>query len=320
MDQAPTKADSTSSGKGAQGQSPASAPPASRTGFLEFGSTSIKFYLVDLAGEKAGEIVEEIKIPWDVGYDVFQHRRIAPGTMSRCLSALQDLKRRFPDIAFEGVTGVGTSALREAQNAEVFQRLLDETLRVKLHIIEGGIEAFLLETGFKERVREFPTALFDLGGGSLELVEYLSPSSTKKTHVPVGAIRLHCLLQRKRDIFEYVREGRRIVMETIEAHLVGGPPHLRELVGTGGTVRAVVQSLKKDRFAIEDVQALIQEEIHGRPTRSLPPHRRRVFLPGLVAIECLFPSLGVREITYQSASVKKGLLSLARMIPVAGRA
>ena len=288
-----------------------------RTGFLEFGSTSIKFYVVDLVGEKAGEIVEEVKIPWDVGYDVFLHKRIGPGTMSRCLAALRDLRMNYPDVAFEGVTGVGTSALREAQNAAVFQRMLEETLRLKLHIIEGGIEAFLLETGFKEKVKEYPTTLFDLGGGSLELVEYLSHASTKKTSIPVGAIRLHCLLVRKKDLFEYVREGRRLALETITQHLVGSPPCIRELAGTGGTVRAVVQMLGKDRFRLPDIGRLIQEEIHGRQQNGLPPHRRRVFLPGLIVIESLFPALGVDDISYRAASVKKGLLSLARMIPLA---
>jgi len=291
-----------------------------RTGFLEFGSTSIKFYVVEIAGEKAGEIVEEVKVPWDVGYDVFLQGRIGPGTMALCLEALRNLRARFPDIAFEGVTGVGTSALREAQNVEVFKRMLKETLRVKLHIIEGGIEAFLLETGFKEKVREYPTALFDLGGGSLELVEYLSPSATKKTTIPVGAIRLHCRLRRRTDLFDYVREGRRIIVEGLREHLVGTPPKFQLLVGTGGTVRSVVQMLKDDRFDLLDIQRLIQQEIHGRPAHGLPPHRRRVFLPGLLVIECLFSVLRIDEISYQSASVKKGILSLARMIPMAGAA
>jgi len=288
----------------------------SRTGFLEFGSTSIKFYILALTGERAGEVTEEIKIPWDVGYDVFLHQRISPGTMSRCLAALMNLKARFPDIAFEGVTGVGTAALREAQNVEVFKRMLRENLRVKLHIIEGGIEAFLLETGFKNSVQLFPSAILDLGGGSLELVEYLSPVSTKKTSVPVGAIRLHCLLRRHRDLFEYLREGRRLVLEVLGSHLVGPGPALKEVVGTGGTVRAIVQSLGSDRFRLEDIQGLIQREIHGKPQDDFLPHRRSAFLPGLIVVECLFPALKVKEIAYRGGSVKQGLISLAQMIPV----
>jgi len=115
----------------------------------------------------------------------------------------------------------------------------------------------------------------------------------------------------------YVREGRALVLETLRTHLVGSPPRIRGLVGTGGTVRAVVQSLGSDTFTIGDISRLIQGEISGVTGNGLPPHRRRVFLPGLIAIECLFPALGVEEISYRTASVKRGLLSLTRMLPVA---
>jgi hypothetical protein len=49
----------------------------------------------------------------------------------------------------------------------------------------------------------------------MEFVEYLSPNSTRKTSVPLGAIRLHCLLRYTRDIMEYIAEGRRIAGEQV---------------------------------------------------------------------------------------------------------
>ena len=289
-----------------------------RSGFLEFGSTSIKFYIMELTGEKAGQVTGEIKVPWDIGYDVFREQRISPGTMSRCLAALRDLKEKFPDIAFEGVTGVGTCALREAQNVEVFRRMLLKVLGVKLHIIEGGIEAFLLEIGFKDRVQEYPTGLFDLGGGSVELVEYLSPVSTRKTSIPVGAIRVHCALRRQVDLFEYVKAGRRYVLDVFHSSLGGPAPGLKELMGTGGTVRAIVQTLGKECFTRGDISRLIQQEIHGSVQRDLLRHRRSAFLPGLISVECLYTALGVKEITCRGGSVKQGLMSLAQMIPAVG--
>jgi exopolyphosphatase/pppGpp-phosphohydrolase len=287
-----------------------------KNGFLEFGSTSIKFYQVSLSGPHAGEVEEEIKIPWDLGYEVFRHQRITPSTIGFCLKTLDDLRARFPEIAFEGITAIGTSALREAQNVEVFRRVLEERFGLTLGIIEGGIEAFLLETGFKDSVHAYPTALFDLGGGSLELVEYLSPHSSRKTSIPVGAIRLHCLLRRKRDLFEYVRRGRELALQGLREHLEAGAGPFTELIGTGGTVRAVVQALGKEEFTRADVHRLIQEELHGKPQRSLPPHRRRVFLPGLIVIECLYTALGVETIVHRTASVKGGLISLTRLIPL----
>ena len=128
----------------------------SRSAFLEFGSTSIKFYVSSQEGENAGQVDREIKIPWELGYDVFQHRRISPSTMARCLSTLTELQQNYQSIPFRTVTAVGTAALREAQNVEVFQRLLLEKLQLHIRIIEGGIEAFLLENGFSGVGRDLP--------------------------------------------------------------------------------------------------------------------------------------------------------------------
>lgn len=297
-------------------QATASQDPA-RTAFLEFGSTSIKLYLVGVGGTTAGEVETEVKVAWDLGYDVFMHSRISPRTVSRCVDVLRGLQAEHPDLSFETVTAVGTSALREAQNSEVLLRVLWEELRLKVHIIEGGIEAFLLETGFRAAVQSYPTGLFDLGGGSLELVEYLSPYATKKTSLPVGAIRIHCAIRHTRDLFSYIEEGRERVRETLRAHLVGQTPPYESLIGTGGTVRAIVQIVGKEEFTAEDLRSVLQTEIHGPVHGGLLPHRRKLILPGIVAIEGLFATLGLREVRYRTASVKRGLLALMNLLPPA---
>lgn len=286
-----------------------------KNAFLELGSTSIKFYVVSGAGETAGDVEHEEKIAWDLGHDVFAHGRISPRSISCCLKTLRRLQDDYPEIPFDTLTAVGTSALREAQNVDIFRRVLWDELRLKIHIIEGGIEAFLLETGFREMVETYPTGLFDLGGGSLELIEYLSSGSTRKTSVPLGAIRLHCELRRTRDLFDYVREARRRVVETIQENLIGQLPVYPDLIGTGGTVRAAVGCVGRGEIFLEDVQSLIQREVHGPVWDHLQPHRRRLFLSGLLIIEGIFTTLQVQRIQHRQASVKRGLISFTSMLP-----
>ncbi len=284
--------------------------------YLEFGSTSIKFYIVPSSSSSDDEGRDrEHKIPWDLGYDVFEHQRISPRTISHCVATLERLQADFPHIPFRSVTAVGTAALREAQNAEILRRLLEDKLGLRIHIIEGGIEAFLLETGFRDLVDTYPTALFDLGGGSNELIEYLTPSSTRKTSVPVGAIRLHCLLRRTRDLFDYVREGRQLVEMRHREHFVEPLPVYRELVGTGGTVRAIARCVGSDSFGLDEVHDLMRREISGDVWHDVPRHRRPLLLPGLIAVEGIIATLGVEKVTHRSASVKRGLVSFTRMMP-----
>ena len=290
-----------------------------KTAFLELGSTTIKFYLLDLTGDAAGQVTREIKIPWELGYDVFQHQRISPTTVSRCLGTLEDLQRQFPEIPFQTVTAVGTAALREAQNIEVFKRLLLEKLRIRIRTIEGGIEAFLLETAFRDSVETYPTAIFDLGGGSLEFVEYLSPSSTRKTSVPPAALLLPCRLPHTRAPRPHLPDRRRIAHETLREHLAQPPVAYQSLIGTAGTIRAIVTLLERDRFDATDLNRLLQREVHGPVWNELEPHRRKVFLPGLIVAESLFRIFRLRHVEYRTASVKQGLVSLTSMLPAVGR-
>lgn len=278
--------------------------------FLELGSTSIKFYIQGPEG-----VESQTKVPWDLGYDVFEHQRISPRSIGHCLSTLKTLRREHPEVAFSGLTAVGTAALREAQNVDILKHVLRDELGIEIHIIAGGIEAFLLETGYRDRVESYPTALFDLGGGSLELIEYLSPVTTRKSSIPMGAIRLHCQLRRTRDFFEYIERGRRLVERCYREHLSPLQIDYPEIIGTGGTVRAVAKCLGADSFTVEDVSSLIDREVHGPVWESLEPHRRRLLLPGLLALEGLYATVGVRRILHRSASVKSGLITLTSLIP-----
>ena len=292
---------------------------SAKNAYLEFGSTSIKLYIVPSVSEGGDGVERERKVPWSLGYDVFSYGRTSPRTMAHCVSTLKELREEFSGISFEDVTAVGTAALREAQNAEIFRRLLENELGLRIQVIEGGIEAFLLETGFRSMVEKFPTALFDLGGGSNEIIEYLNPASTRKTSIPVGAIRLHCQLRRARTLYNYVEQGRVIVEREMREHIAGSMPRYPEMLGTGGTVRAIVKSLGRESFTIEDLQGLIQREIHGDVWTNMPRHRRLLFLPGILSVEALFMTMGVRTITYRKASVKEGLISFTSMLPAMGR-
>lgn len=284
--------------------------------FLEFGSTTIKLYVsrsdTDSADGVAKEaLVKETKVPWSLGYDVFQTGRIRPETIERCVRSLRDFQRRFPDVPFSSATAVGTAALREAANTQDLQAAIQEALGLKIQIIEGGIEAFLLETSFRDAVESFPTGLFDLGGGSLELVQYLSPGTTKKTSLPLGAVRLHCQLEHNRDPLAYEEAGRRLATHRILQELNGQIPPYSELVGTGGTVRTIVRLVGRQIFTAEDVEQLVHEELRGDLGDELEPHRQKVFLAGLVIIGSLFSTLELERVIYKSASVKLGLIDLA---------
>lgn len=274
--------------------------------FLEFGSTSIKFFLLETSGTNAGRIQDQVKIPWELGLEVFQGRPISETTIAFCISSLERLQTRFPHLPLHGAVTVGTAALREAVNAEELQSALERKFGLKFHIIQGGLEAYFLESGFKESVESYPTVVFDLGGGSVELVEFQSPTLTRKISLPVGAIRLQCELSGIEQRTTYVRVGRKRLETAFPPRVHEYSSH--EILGTGGTVRAVAQVLGRNRFGLEDVEFLLSDE-KSIERSGLQPHRKRLLLPGVLIIERLFKTLGLRRVVYREATIKHAVTS-----------
>jgi exopolyphosphatase/guanosine-5'-triphosphate,3'-diphosphate pyrophosphatase len=283
--------------------------------FLEFGSTTIKLYILEPCDEQTWRIKEELKVPWDLGYEVFQGLPISSGTIGTCLRSLQGLQRRFPQIRLERSLAVGTAALREAVNAEEFRKALWDTFRLRIHIIEGGLEAHVLEMGFREVVNRYPTAVFDLGGGSLEVVEFLSSAATRKSSLPVGVIRLHCQLRGMSPFEAYVKEARRKLDATFQEYAAHQTLPGSQALGTGGTVRTICQVLGKSSFGLGEVEKLLEGSQLASLGAELSRHRRRLLLPGLLVVERLLHRFELNTIAYKKAKVKPAFLVLGDRFP-----
>ena len=123
----------------------------------------------------------------------------------------------------------------------------------------------------------------------------------------LGAIRLHCQLRHTRDRLAYVREGRRLAERSLREQLKPVSSY-QALIGTAGTVRAIVRLVGKETFTAEDLHSLLQREIHDPRWADLAPHRRKVLLSGLLIVQSLFTTLDLSHITYKPASAKRGLI------------
>ncbi len=95
-------------------------------------------------------------------------------------------------------------------------------------------------------------------------------------------------------------------------------PGYTELIGTGGTVRTIVQLTGNEQVDLNDMQDLLDRELRGDVWSEVPGHRRRVLLPGILVVESLLTTLKLERIVYKSASVNQGLINLTNLVPGIG--
>lgn len=255
--------------------------------------------------------------------------------IARTLTALDAYGEQMTALGVKRRAAVGTSALRDATNAEVFLEPAGRALGCPVEVIGGEREAALVLEGVRGGLADLPArvTLFDVGGGSTELVRCRGSEVQELVSLDLGAVRL------------------------TERHLRGDPPAPDELaavehaaaealqelpgrwrgdsvVGIAGTVTtlATVKQTLEDydtkrvngsTLGAGEVRAMAQRFAalpleRRRQIVGLEPERADVILAGSLIVAALLARLGADELTVCDRGVRWGLLRELHLGIVAG--
>jgi exopolyphosphatase/guanosine-5'-triphosphate,3'-diphosphate pyrophosphatase len=159
---------------------------------IDIGSNTIKFLVVrGQSLEILADCSEDTRIGTGMGRGGLI--RLLPEAMeagAACVKSLWDRARvHRPD--FDAI--VATSAVRDAVNREKFVSMIRRDTGMEPRILSGEDEARYVGRGVSmdPNIDRFkPFYLMDLGGGSLEILEFRDGQVLQKVSLPLGAVRL----------------------------------------------------------------------------------------------------------------------------------
>ena len=139
-------------------------------GIIDIGTNSCRLFIAELENTSEGkkikrELVKDVEIV-KLGEGVNKTHNLNPNAIKRTLDCLKKYKEKASSYGVENIRAFATSAVRDAENREVF---LQEVLKlgIKIECISGKTEATLNFLGnslvFKDRI-----LVVDIGGGSTE--------------------------------------------------------------------------------------------------------------------------------------------------------
>jgi exopolyphosphatase / guanosine-5'-triphosphate,3'-diphosphate pyrophosphatase len=216
------------------------------------------------------------------GYHLLAHRReitglgqglaatgeLAQAGMARTLAALKDFQQVMADQQVEVYRAVGTQALRQAKNRQVFLDKVRDSLGLAVEVLAPEAEARLSLAGvmsvLDEKVLAAPAVLVvDVGGGSSEFALVRPGSEPLFASLPLGVLTLTqarplgdppqpakvAALQA-----ELAGQLRAFYQEKLEPHFPGPP----RLVGTAGAVTTLAaMQLKLREYDVQKVNNLM---------------------------------------------------------------
>jgi exopolyphosphatase/guanosine-5'-triphosphate,3'-diphosphate pyrophosphatase len=142
-----------------------------RIAALDIGSNSFHLIVSHVNPGGRMEILDRAKEMVRFG-ETLKSGMITPDIFRRGLEALRSLKRIADRHQPDALVAVATSAVREAQNGGEFARAVRDELGIDMRVIRGQEEAHLIYLGARNALdlAGRRVALFDVGGGSTELI------------------------------------------------------------------------------------------------------------------------------------------------------
>ncbi len=313
---------------------PAARPP--HLAVIDVGTNSIRLVVAEVESAATYRILENLREQTRLGEGLHDSGRIYEASMQRSLAALGTMKAIADGYRVEQLRVIATSAVREAENGPELVEAARTRHGIEIEVIPAEEEARL---AFRSVQKHFPldaapTAIVDIGGGSLEVVLVAGSVIDEVHSLPLGAVRLTEAYLRSDPIRakEWKALRRRIKRE-IRGHLGKPTFTTATMIGSGGTfttLAAMVAAARGDESPsthgyvlnradlVHLLDILREAPLRERgQIRGLSPERADIIVAGTAAVERLAKHLAVQRIVVNERGIRDGLLleMIARRFP-----
>ncbi len=160
---------------------------------IDIGSNAIRLQISTIL-DKGTRILfkklEYVRFPLRLGHDVFSTNRISDKSKEKFKKLMKTYKLLLELYEVDDYMFCATSAMRESENG---QELADEVQRevgVTINIIDGHLEAELINRAIASYLAEETYLHIDVGGGSTELNLFTNGKKIKTRSFKVGSVRI----------------------------------------------------------------------------------------------------------------------------------
>lgn len=141
-----------------------------RLAVIDLGTNTFNLLVADVR-DNDFTIIHNSKEGVALGMGGINQRKIAPAAMERALHAFELFMGICKLHTVDRIRAIGTSALRDAKNADELVNAVRERFGIAIEVIDGIREAQLIYDGVRWSYDfEDPSLIMDIGGGSTEFI------------------------------------------------------------------------------------------------------------------------------------------------------
>lgn len=292
-----------------------------RVGVIDLGTNTFNLLVADLH-EGGFDIVHNSKEGVALGMGGINEGFISDLAKKRAFDAFEKFKQICSDLSVSTIIGVGTSAVRDAQNNMEFIDEIQTRFGIDIEIVDGLEEAKLIYQGVSWSYEFDKTSLImDIGGGSTEFIRIEEGKELEFFSANIGVSRAVQLFDLQNPLS--VEDQEKLVTWFEENS--DGFKHFGScevLVGASGSFETFYEmvhetefpkSLENIRLSREELMKILDwiiestfEERENHP--FIIPIRRKMAPIAALKTKWIIEKFGIREIVISPCSLKEGVL------------
>lgn len=304
---------------------------AMRYGVVDMGSNAIRTLIVEIdpPGSEPKTLHSE-RVPVRLGQEVFLSGSIPEPAITAAIEAMQRFRRLCEDHQVRHIRAIATAATREAGNRDMFLERIEATTGIKVEVISGSEEAWLLAVAVRKKIdmAKGRSMLVDLGGGSVEVTLVDDGNVISAESYPLGALRLIQALSTPGEI-----EQRGNFLDLLDQYVASldsrirdrfGKGSVQRYVATGGNIETLADLVAKEGKlvrvagidaiplgALNDLAKRFAVLSHAERIKAfdLKPDRADTILPATVVYWRLGKAARVDVVLVPRTGLRDGLLS-----------
>jgi exopolyphosphatase/guanosine-5'-triphosphate,3'-diphosphate pyrophosphatase len=298
-----------------------------RTAVVDIGTNSTRLLICDVEDGRVTEELERRTIITRLGAGVDADGRLNDEAMDRVYAALEEYRALIDKHDADRAVAVLTSAVRDAANGREFAETVEQRYGLKPHILTGDDEArltFLGATSERDPDDRTPTLVFDIGGGSTELVIGAGHEMSFHVSTQAGVVRqteryLHTDPPTAEEMDDLRGDVRAIFAEGVPEQHRRAVEHAIGVAGTATSLGAIAQNLEPYDAAKVHGYKITREECERildrlasvpleqrRKVAGLHPDRAPTIVAGVIILVEVLSLFGLPDVEISEHDILRG--------------
>lgn len=289
---------------------------------VDIGTNSVLLLIADI-GTGLRDIVD-IARTTRLGEGLKKEGMLRESAMHRTLDVLEDYGKIIHEQGVDNVFCIGTAALREAGNSDVFLEKVKNRAGFRARVLTGSEEAFYtyLSVRHDNTLNEDDFIVMDIGGGSTEIVNGEGKKFAGYVSLPVGAVKLtEIFIHNDPPAMGEIKSLRGFIRGILRLPFGGRG---LKLIGVGGTVTTLAGNMLGlvtfDKSKIHgliihanEIQAWIDRQSRitvdrRQRQKGMESGRADIILQGVILLKEIMNYFGVRDIIVSTHGIRYGII------------